>query len=84
MIKKIRRAQRRIDTIQNVISEYYWDFNVSPDFIELRNIATVAELIIKCAAHRKESRGLHYNIGYPHKDDQRWRKDTVIRRQIVG
>jgi L-aspartate oxidase len=82
--KRLARAQRRIDTIQNEISEYYWNFKVSPDLIELRNIATVAELIIKCAAHRKESRGLHYNIGYPQKDDRRWRKDTVIRRQIVG
>ncbi len=82
--KRLARAQRRIDTIQNEISEYYWNFKVSPDLIELRNIATVAELIIKCATHRKESRGLHYNIGYPKKDDLRWKKDTVIRRQIVG
>jgi len=82
--KRLARAQRRIDTIQNEIREYYWNFKVSPDLIELRNIATVAELIIKCATHRKESRGLHYNIGYPRKDDARWKKDTVIRRQIVG
>ncbi|HSO18381.1 MAG TPA: L-aspartate oxidase [Desulfosarcina sp.] len=82
--KRLERAQRRIDTIQTEISEYYWNFKVSPDLIELRNIAVVAELIIKCAAHRKESRGLHYNIGYPRRDDQRWKKDTVIRRQIVG
>jgi L-aspartate oxidase len=82
--KRLARAQRRIDTIQKEISEYYWNFKVSPDLIELRNIATVAELVIKCAAHRKESRGLHYNIGYPSKDDRRWLKDTVIRRQIVG
>ena len=82
--KRLARAQRRIDTIQNEIREYYWNFKVSPDLIELRNIATVAELIIKCANHRKESRGLHYNIGYPQKDDRRWMKDTVIRRQIVG
>jgi L-aspartate oxidase len=82
--KRLARARRRIDTIQNEIREYYWNFKVSPDLIELRNIATVAELIIMCAAHRKESRGLHYNIGYPEKDDSRWRRDTVIRRQIVG
>jgi L-aspartate oxidase len=60
--KRLARAQRRIDTIQNEIREYYWNFKVSPDLIELRNIATVAEQIIKCATHRKESRGLHYRF----------------------
>jgi len=82
--KRLERARRRIDTIQKEISEYYWNFKVSPDLIELRNLAIVAELVITCAAHRKESRGLHYNLGYPQKDDRRWHKDTVIRRQIVG
>ena len=82
--KRLERARRRIETIQKEISEYYWNFKVSPDLIELRNLATVAELIVKCAAHRKESRGLHYNIGYPERDDRRWLKDTVIRRQIMG
>jgi L-aspartate oxidase len=81
--KRLARAQRRIETIQKEIQEYYWNFKVSPNLIELRSIATVAELIVKCADHRKESRGLHYNIGYPAKDDRRWLKDTVIRRQIV-
>jgi len=52
--------------------------------IELRNIATVAELIVKSALHRKESRGLHYNIGYPQKNDERWLKDTVMRRPFIG
>ncbi len=82
--KRLERARRRIDTIQKEIREYYWNFKVSPDLIELRNLAFVAELIIKCAEHRKESRGLHYNIGYPQKDDRRWLKDTVIRRQMTG
>ncbi len=82
--KRLARAKRRIEIIQNEIREYYWNFKVDADLIELRNIATVAELIIQCAAHRKESRGLHYNIEYPHKDDTRWLKDTVIRRPFVG
>ncbi len=81
--KRLARAQRRIKNIQNEIREYYWNFKVAPDLIELRNIATVAELIIKCALHRKESRGLHYNIEYPARDDQRWLKDTVIQRPFV-
>ncbi|HAO23057.1 MAG TPA: L-aspartate oxidase, partial [Desulfobacteraceae bacterium] len=64
--------------------EYYWNFKVSADLIELRNIAMAAELIITCAMHRKESRGLHYTIEYPNRDDSRWLKDTVIRRPFVG
>jgi L-aspartate oxidase len=82
--KRLERATRRIEIIQKEIHEYYWYFKVSADLIELRNIATVAELIIKCAQHRKESRGLHYNIAYPYRDDSRWQKDTVLRRPFVG
>ena len=82
--KRLERARRRIENIQKEIEEYYWNFRVSSDLIELRNIATVAEMIVKCAIHRKESRGLHYNIEYPYKDDKRWKKDTVIRRPFVG
>jgi len=82
--KRLERAKRRIDMIQNEINEYYWDFKITPDLIELRNIATVAETIIQCATHRKESRGLHYNIAYPEKNDKKWYKDTVIRRPFVS
>jgi len=82
--KRLDRAQRRIEIIQKEIREYYWNFKVVADLIELRNIAVVAELIIKCAMHRKESRGLHYNIEYPSRDDKRWQKDTVLRRSFVG
>ena len=82
--KRLARAKRRVENIQNEIREYYWNFKVSSDLIELRNIATVAGLIIQCAMHRKESRGLHYNIEYPKKDDRRWQKDTVIRRPFMA
>ncbi len=76
--KRLERAQRRIDLISNEIDEYYRNFIVTRDLIELRNIATVAKLIIRCARIRKESRGLHYNIDYPEKNDRDWLRDTVI------
>ncbi len=82
--KRLDRAHRRIEIIKNEIRQYYWDFRISGDLIELRNIAVVAELIITCAMHRKESRGLHFNLQYPERDDRRWRKDTVLRRPFVG
>lgn len=82
--KRLARAWNRIGIVQSEIEEYYWNFKVTPDMIEVRNIALVAELIIRCAKHRKESRGLHFNIAYPEKNDARWKKDTVLRRPFVS
>ncbi len=82
--RRLARAKHRIENIQNEIREYYWDFKVSADLIELRNIAAVAELIIECAMQRKESRGLHYNIEYPKRNDKLWQKDTLLKRHFAG
>jgi len=78
--KRLYRAQRRIEMIQHEIEEYYWDFKITADLIELRNLATVAELIIKSALMRKESRGLHYNLWYPEKDDANYLSSTLVRK----
>ena len=80
--KRLQRALRRIVNINEEINEYYWDFKVTSDLIELRNLATVAELIIRSALMRKESRGLHYNIGYPEKDDAHFLKHTILSKNL--
>ncbi len=79
--KRLERARRRIENIQQEINEYYWDFKVTADLIELRNLATVAGLIIQSALVRKESRGLHYNIEYPARDDVNWLQHTILKKK---
>ncbi len=82
--KRLQRAQERIHIILREIDEFYRRTPVSCELIELRNLATVAELVIRSALMRKESRGLHYTIDYPQRDDQHWLKDTVIRSKGAG
>jgi L-aspartate oxidase len=78
--KRLQRAATRLRNLQNEIQEFYWNFKVSADLLELRNLATTASLIVDCAISRKESRGLHYTLDYPTRDDTKFLRDTVLRR----
>jgi L-aspartate oxidase len=78
--KRLERAMTRIKLIQAEIHKYYWDFHLTRDLIELRNMATVAELIIESAMSRKESRGLHYNANYPERNPALDGVDTILQK----
>jgi L-aspartate oxidase len=79
--KRLRRAARRIALLQEEIAEYYWKYFITRDLLELRNIATVAQLIVECASSRRESRGLHYTTDWPDLDPKSAR-DTVVKRGV--
>jgi len=78
--KRLQRAASRLANLQQEIHEYYWNFIVTSDLLELRNIATVAELIVRSALQRPESRGLNYNLDYPEPNPEWAQRDTVLRK----
>ncbi len=81
--RRLTRAQRRIELLQDEINQYYWNFRITPPLIELRNLATVAQLVITAAQHRKESRGLHFNLDHPERDDRAFLRDTLLQRGMA-
>ncbi|MFM8790877.1 MAG: L-aspartate oxidase, partial [Chthoniobacterales bacterium] len=77
--KRLQRAATRLRNLQQEVQEFYWNFKVTTDLLELRNLVTVAALIVDCAIARKESRGLHYTLDYP-QPEERFLRDTIVRR----
>jgi L-aspartate oxidase len=80
--KRLQRAQHRIKLLRSEVTEYYGNFRISKDLIELRNLLVVAELIVESALKRKESRGLHYTVDYPVADTTDKAINTVINPQL--
>jgi L-aspartate oxidase len=78
--KRLELVKRRLAPILTETREHFHDYLLTPDLVELRNIAVIAELIVRSASFRKESRGLHYMVDYPGRDDAHFQKDTVLCR----
>jgi len=82
--KRLQRASARLRNLQREIQEFYWNFRITVDLLELRNLATVAALIVDSALSRKESRGLHYTMDYPVMRDDLFLQDTLLSRGQGG
>ena len=78
--KRLELMQNRLTWMLQEIKDHFYDYLLTPDLVELRNLAVVAELIVQSASRRKESRGLHYILDYPDKNDRDFLRDTVLQK----
>lgn len=78
--RRLRQAESRLKRLRVEIEGFYRSFKLSTDLLELRNLVLVASLIVKCARQRKESRGLHYTLDFPEKNDSNYLHDTDMRK----
>jgi len=77
--KRLQRAAARLRHLEEEVREFYWNFKVTTDLLELRNLCTVASVIVASALQRQESRGLHHTLDFP-QTDEAYRRNTVLRR----
>ena len=78
--KRLQRAAARLRNLKREVQEFYWNFRITSELLELRNLVDTASLIVECAIRRHESRGLHYTLDFPNRDELRPPQDTVLRR----
>jgi L-aspartate oxidase len=76
--KRLQRAATRLENLRREVEEFYWNFTVTPELLELRNLVVTASLIVWSAADREESRGLHYTLDHPERDDPGWKRDSIL------
>ena len=79
--KRLKLVEQRLTPILSEINEHFHDYLLTPDLVELRNITVIAELIVRSATLRLESRGLHYIVDYPNHDDAHFKHDTILCRK---
>jgi L-aspartate oxidase len=80
--RRLKRARHRVNLVKEELHQYYWDYLLTSDLVELRNLADVAGLVVECALRRRESRGLHYTLDFPD-TGSRWIRDTVVNRRLI-
>ena len=79
--KRLKRAATRLQNLKHEVQEFYWNFKICSDLLELRNLVETASLIVNCAQLRDESRGLHYTLDFPETQNSSPAQDTVIKLQ---